>query len=153
MRTFFYKYKDENRLPIWIIIEFLTFGKIGKLYNALLKNDKIDFIILFDKKLKYNYLDSWIENIIILRNLCYHNNRIWNRNFKPLAGIPQNINNRTTFAEIYIIYKLLKFLNQENKLKRLRREIKLFFKKYPELMKSFGINDLKDIDILKNKYI
>lgn len=148
MKTFFCKYKDEKRLPIWIIIEFLTFGQIGKLYDAMLRKDKIQFAHLFNKDLKFTSLNSWIKNLVILRNFCYHNNRIWNRNFKPLAEIPDNINNRSVFAEIYIIHQLLKFLGKDHELKRLKRKSKIFFKKYPDLMKSFGLNNLKDLDIL-----
>lgn len=149
IKTFFNKYKNETRLPLWIIIEFFTFGKIGNMYNYLHKNDKIKITKLFSKDLMYKDFDSWLYNLIVLRNLCSHNNRIWNRNFKPLANIPNHINNRTTFAEIYMIYRLLKILSRENEIRRLRRECRKFFRKYPYLMNSFGISNLKDLNILK----
>lgn len=149
IKTFFNKYPDEKRLPFWIIIEFFTFGKIGNIYNYLYKKAKIKITQLFDKQLMYKDFDSWLYNLIILRNLCSHNNRVWNRNFKPLANIPSNINNRTAFAEIYIIYILLKICGRENEIRRLRKECRKFFRKYPTLMTSFGIKELKDFNKLR----
>lgn len=78
------KYDD---VPIWIIVEFLDFGKLC----ALIKNSKreiqnkickdlLDFINdnvgKIDEHFTPEIMISFIENIHELRNVCAHNNRL-----------------------------------------------------------------------------
>lgn len=79
--------KKYNDVPIWIIVEFLDFGKLcsmirnskRKIQNKVCK-DLLNFINEnigeFDEKFTPEIMISFVENIHELRNICAHNNRL-----------------------------------------------------------------------------
>ena len=79
--------KKYNDVPIWIIVEFLDFGKLcaliknskRKIQNKVCK-DLLEFINENIGKIKGHFtpemMVSFVENIHELRNVCAHNNRL-----------------------------------------------------------------------------
>lgn len=152
LTTFKKKYPLTKDYPIWIIIEILPMGSISLMYSFMKKHDQIDLAKIFDQNLSIDDLASWIYNLTLLRNFCAHNARVWNRNFKPLP-LPQqyrnNIFEKGLSGEIFILYTLIKYIYPNYSFKPLRKELRKFFLKYPNYLKSFGIQDLKELEYLK----
>lgn len=75
----------DNRFPIWVAVELLSFGSLSKLYSYLKKEDKK----IISKK--YNtdpvYLNSWIQCLVEIRNICAHFNRLYNLPFKQMPSL------------------------------------------------------------------
>jgi abortive infection bacteriophage resistance protein len=65
-------------LPIWIACEFLNFGAVSNLYQLLKYDDRQQ--IASDAGLRHERtLRGWLIALNYLRNVCAHNQRIWNR--------------------------------------------------------------------------
>ena len=82
--------KHEGNIPVWAAAEIMSFGTLSK----RIKNLKTDPDLPFSKiaesytysaksgnqvKPSKNRLVSWIRSCVVLRNICAHNGRIYNR--------------------------------------------------------------------------
>ncbi len=75
-----FRKKYEGDPPSWIQFETLSFGTISKLYENLKKSKKLDISTYFE--LSENVFGIWLQNIVIIRNICAHHDRLWNRSFR-----------------------------------------------------------------------
>lgn len=72
--------KYNGSYPIWVIIHFLTFGEVVKLYNILNSDDRQRIAIDFtDYIVSSRDFERYIEAINCLRNACAHGDRIINK--------------------------------------------------------------------------
>ena len=84
-KHYFSKYTQPLLPPSWLMAECVTFGKWSKLYRHLQKSDpthpnpKKEVAKAFD--LSVELLESWLHALTILRNICAHHGRVWNRRF------------------------------------------------------------------------
>lgn len=78
---FYEKYSAPKYPPSWMIAETLTFGTWSRVFGDLQLKDQKEISKIFDI-IKPEILAGWFHTLTILRNLCAHHNRIWNRNFK-----------------------------------------------------------------------
>lgn len=151
VRAFRNKYSSENFLPIWMTVEILPFGSLTNMYSKLSLSDK--------KEIAKHYgmstldLESWLENIRILRNFCAHNGRVWNRNFKPLSVKGKKWTNlgynwRKLSGLLYVVKYLVNEINPSFNFKELRRLLRKYFKKYPKHLKHMGFNHKSEFDFL-----
>jgi abortive infection bacteriophage resistance protein len=64
--------------PIWAVLEATTFGLLSHLYASLLLPHRktIAKAFGFDEKI----LVTWLKSIHLLRNVCAHHSRLWNKN-------------------------------------------------------------------------
>lgn len=99
--NFIKHYKKEYSVPypFWVVAEVLNFGDLSKLYAGLRARDQrsiaesFGFIIELDKltesqckNFKKNPpLASWLEQLVVIRNICAHHSRLWNRSFVPAS--------------------------------------------------------------------
>ena len=85
LKKYFSDYPNEDKLPIWMLTEILTFGEIVYLYETMsLKNRKA---IAHSYNLTLDEFTSWIKNLKLVRNLCAHNTHIINIKFKAVPLI------------------------------------------------------------------
>ncbi len=106
------KYKSDV-LPIWMVIELISFGTLSRLFTAL----KPEHETMTNKlDLPAEVFKNWLHTINHIRNICAHHSRLWNRQFVIKAKLPrkigafQDIKNDKTFVIIlilnYLFYKL-----------------------------------------------
>lgn len=104
----FRKYSGE--LPIWAAIEVTSFGFLSKFYRNL-NEDVKKFIAKHYYKVPYFYLESWLQTLSNVRNVCAHYARLYNKRltFPPkLFKEEQKLFDRGyIFAGIYITLRLL----------------------------------------------
>lgn len=74
-----YKNSYDRQYPIWVLVESLSFGNLSKFYSNMKNEDKSEICKLFYPKLKYKQLENWISGLVILRNICAHHGRVFNR--------------------------------------------------------------------------
>ena len=67
---------ENGDIPFYALAETLSFGTLSRLYKNLNTDDKATIADLYN--LKYSYLESWIETIAYVRNLCAHYGRLYN---------------------------------------------------------------------------
>lgn len=67
---------EGGELPIYALVEIISFGVLSKLYKNMLNPDKKEIAKSFG--VGYTYLESWIESISCVRNICAHYGRLYN---------------------------------------------------------------------------
>lgn len=65
-----------GKLPVYAVVEIFSFGTLSKFYKNMLNTDKNHIAKLFG--IKYTYLESWLESISYVRNICAHYGRLYN---------------------------------------------------------------------------
>lgn len=80
----------DGEIPVWAAVEVMSFGTLSKLIKNL-KTGNGSFYSVFAENYKYltsrgnnvkpslNMLSSWIHTVSIVRNMCAHNSRLYNR--------------------------------------------------------------------------
>lgn len=80
----------DGEVPVWAAVEVLSFGTLSKIIKNLKTGEGSSYSILaanYQYKSKkgnlvnpsQKMLTSWIQGISVLRNMCAHNSRIYNR--------------------------------------------------------------------------
>lgn len=144
------KYLTPDLPPVWMLTELMSFAVWAKLYDNLADKKLKQQIAGMFKVPDSKYLVSWLRSLTVLRNLCAHHHRIWNRNFTqaPLLTkrMKKNIirdQHRKIFILLFIIYDLLKNINRE---KDFYTDLTCLFSKYPDIdLKNLGFSGSVDI--------
>lgn len=75
VRNFQSNYRD-SKIPMYALVELFSFGTLSKFYKNMKNEDKK--AIASSYHIAYPYLESWIESIAYVRNLCAHYGRLYN---------------------------------------------------------------------------
>lgn len=132
------KYDMSEYPPSWMTLEVVSFGVLSKLYentnntcgtkrqlalNYGLKNEKV--------------LENWLQRFSIIRNICAHHSRVWNKRLspielpnKPLFEFPNmhNVLVYKLYAYLVCIKYILNIINPTNSFSE---RLRALFKKYP----------------------
>ena len=102
--------KYNGIIPIWAVIEVTSFGFLFQLYRNL-KEDVKKHISKVYYNVPFYYLESWLQTLSNVRNICAHYGRLYNKKltFKPrlLKKEKNQFDNWRVFAAVYIIQRLL----------------------------------------------
>lgn len=101
-----------HKMPLWVIVELISFSNLSKYYNSLYKSDKV--AICESVGIDYKYLANWLYCMSVLRNKCAHGNRIYNIRFNPPAKMSKgflqsnrDVSNQSLVAHLYILNRML----------------------------------------------
>lgn len=75
VKNFCENYEGGN-LPIYALVEVFSFGTLSKFYKNMMNQDKK--IVAKSFGIGYTYLESWLESISYIRNICAHYGRLYN---------------------------------------------------------------------------
>jgi len=75
VKNFGENYKG-GMLPIYALVEIFSFGTLSKFYKNMKNADKKEIAKTFG--IGYTYLESWLESIAYVRNICAHYGRLYN---------------------------------------------------------------------------
>ncbi len=75
VRNFQEHYKEAT-IPMYAAVELFSFGTLSKFFKNMKNEDKKAVAKTYD--IGYTYLESWIESIAYVRNLCAHYGRLYN---------------------------------------------------------------------------
>jgi abortive infection bacteriophage resistance protein len=105
-----YQKNYNGQFPIWVATEIMSFGMLSKLYKNLKINDKAAIAKEY-YGLSYTYVESWLETLTYVRNVCAHYGRLYNKTivFKPRLFKAESklIDKSKLFAAIYVTIRLL----------------------------------------------
>jgi abortive infection bacteriophage resistance protein len=118
-------------LPIWVATEIMTFGMLSRLYSNLTTEDKSKIANHFIG-VNHRIVTSWLRSLSVLRNICAHYGRLYNRKFNLAPAIHEDlsnykIENNKLFANIVAIKYLLPY---EDELDRLIDDLNKAIKKW-----------------------
>lgn len=74
-----FKRKYGGSVPVWAAVEIVSFGKVSRMYKAMKDCDKIRVAKRYF--LNSKDLSSYIQHLSVVRNVCAHHARLWDRNF------------------------------------------------------------------------
>lgn len=126
----------DGELPIYALVEIFSFGTLSKFYKNMKNSDKKVVAKTFG--VGYSYLESWIESISYVRNICAHYGRLYNAKLSKTPILykeyaTQGIGNNRIFGVLTCMKHLLKedlhwniFLDQ----------IEILFDKYENIDKA-----------------
>lgn len=87
----FAKYDEPSLPPVWKTLEVASFGTLSKLYCNF-KDTEVKKQVAKSLAIpQYIYLESWLKCATVLRNLCAHHSRLWNRRFAWKPQLPQKM--------------------------------------------------------------
>lgn len=127
-----HKLKYNSKMPLWVIVELMSFSNISKLYNSMYitEKDAISTSVGTGRKTLENHLHC----LAVLRNKCSHAARLYNTEMNPPAKFSTqflrknpDIKNNSLFAYILILLKRLP--NYEHK-KALISDIETVIEEY-----------------------
>lgn len=119
----------HGAIPMWAAVEVMSFGTLSKVITNL-KTGKDSAYPELAKYYRHttadgkerspgsDMLNSWIQTVVLIRNMCAHNGRIYNR---PIKVTPQILNiDRTAenprFSGLYQAVLAMKYLRPNNKI-------------------------------------
>ena len=75
----------QSHLPIWMAVELWDFGMLSHFLGGMKVADKDQIAALYNV-MDGQTLESWLRSLNVIRNICAHHSRLWN---KPLAVTPR----------------------------------------------------------------
>lgn len=155
-----YKKSDDEiiNIPIWLVIDILTFGEVLNLYKILYK--KYQNQIAKDHNLKREVYLSWLETINLIRNLSAHNSNITDMKFttKPkileefkskLYVVNGKVSDRIAIA-ILILEYLVYVINPKYTGGAIRKTLKkICHNRTDKEAQKLGFKDFETVESLK----
>ena len=113
------KYKEPS-IPIWSIAEIIPLGLLSKLYKNLSEEKTKKSIANAFGSVDSTLIESWLEHLTVVRNICAHHNRLWNREFtvtpkhytKPQGALAEQfVSTRKIYNTLIILMYFNSILN------------------------------------------
>ena len=102
-------YPDE--IPIWAVVETLTFGTLASIYNNLCT--PVAKVVSTSYGIRWDILGSYLQHLSVLRNFCAHHSRLYDRKFYKFQPLkewrtidPRLSDTRTFFYQVLLSYRL-----------------------------------------------
>lgn len=134
VQEYFKTYHGETYLPLWMLVEFLSFGTLFTLFRHI--NDFEKKTIARQLGLSDDVLQSWLLSLNYSRNLCAHHDRLWNRELGVRPVTPRKMPEWTSLIlhannRVFVTLTTLNYLT-----KKICPEIK-WDSRVKNLLKSF----------------
>ena len=153
IRHFKDKYNTTD-LPIWSVVEIISFGSLSKLFMLLQENEQ-NLVIAKMGNINKLVFFKWFKALSSVRNACAHHSRLWNKILGVSFEIPRgnlkftpliNSKNKIFFALTLIEYILTSIGEDEIEFKT---KLKTLLSKYPNIdIKAMGfIDNWQDLEI------
>lgn len=144
---------EGGELPIYALVEVFSFGTLSKFYKNMKNEDKKAVAKSFG--IGYTYLESWLESISYVRNICAHYGRLYNAKLSKTPMLYKEysqagIGNNRIFGVLLCMKQILKNDAHWN---QYVDQIDMLIDKYEKVdVKTMGFpGNWKEL--LKNKWI
>lgn len=130
---------EGGKLPIYALVEVFSFGTLSKFYKNMKNPDKKAVAKSFG--VGFTYLESWLESISYVRNICAHYGRLYNAKLSKTPMLYKEyseigIGNNRIFGVLLCLKQLLKNDSHWN---IFVDKIELLFEKYESVdIKTMG---------------
>ena len=127
---------DPADVPFYAVVEIISFGALSKFYKNMNGADKAAIADIYG--VPYVFLESWIESIAYVRNLCAHYGRLYNaRLTKTPALFDEYSKNGISSQRVFGVLCCIKHLvPHDDNWTDFIREIEDLFKKYSAVNKA-----------------
>lgn len=96
----------DGFMPVWAMVEIVTFGTLSKLYKNLNKETQGEISRQYG--VDPIYLSSWLNTFVLVRNACAHYGRLYNWRLPScpkLFNDCRGFSNTRIFSVIYLLFK------------------------------------------------
>lgn len=130
---------EGGKLPIYALVEVFSFGTLSKFYKNMKNSDKK--VVAKSFGVGFTYLESWLESISYVRNICAHYGRLYNAKLSKTPMLYKEyseagIGNNRIFGVLLCLKHLLKTDSHWN---IFVDNIELLFEKYESVdIKTMG---------------
>lgn len=107
-----HKAKYDSKMPLWVIVELMSFSNTSKLYSSMYISEKEK--IADTVGVSYATLENHLHCLAVLRNKCAHAARLYNTQFNPPARFTKQflkkypeVKNNSLFAYVLVLLKRL----------------------------------------------
>lgn len=107
-----HKVKYDSKMPLWVIVELMSFSNTSKLYSSMYISEKEK--IADAVGVSYATLENHLHCLAVLRNKCAHAARLYNTQFNPPARFTKqflkkypDVKNNSLFAYVLVLLKRL----------------------------------------------
>ncbi len=144
---YYSKYNSPEYPPIWMMMETLSFGACSKLFANLKQvSHKKKICEIFNRA--PTIMDSWLETMVYIRNVCAHHARLWNRWLVDAPMIPKldpihnylQERNRRFIVCAYILICLLQPIAPKSHWKQKLYDLFVKYENYPGVAMGFMNN-------------
>jgi abortive infection bacteriophage resistance protein len=80
---------SEELPPVWAVCEVMSLGLLSRWYSSL-KPQQTRKAIANAYGLSDVVLKSWLQNLNLVRNICAHHSRLWNRKLTVTPTLPRS---------------------------------------------------------------
>ena len=143
---------EGGQLPIYALVEVFSFGTLSKFYKNMKNPDKKAVAKSFG--VGYTYLESWLESISYVRNICAHYGRLYNAKLSKTPKLyneytEAGVGNNRIFGVLLCIRMLLK---KDKHWNTFVEQVELLFEKYEHVdFKTMGFpKNWKELLEVKN---
>ncbi len=135
-------------LPLWMVGEILSFGTVLTAYRGV--SNEIKGNIAKRYHIPVPVLTSWLQTVNVIRNICAHHGRLWNRELGVKPYIPRKnkypewhdpvaIPRNRVFGVLTILRYLLKIIAPQSNWKK---RFMALLDEYPNISRwSMGFSD------------
>jgi abortive infection bacteriophage resistance protein len=153
VKDFYNKY-DEEYLPVWAMVEIVSFNTLSKIFANLKESYRNE--ITKELKIKPFVFQRWLHTLTYIRNICAHHSRLWNKSLAIEPMIPKNqkifhsLNNQKLFFVLSMIQFV--FLSIDDEEFDFKAELKSLLSKYSSIdIKAMGfIEDWEEFEIWRD---
>ncbi|MDR1196624.1 MAG: Abi family protein [Endomicrobium sp.] len=158
IQNFYKNYSLSKDLPIWILVEIMTFGKLLTFFRGV--DDNIRKTIASCYNTNDEVFKSWMLTLNTIRNICAHHSRLWDKILvtKPKIprlkhdtnwSVPLQIKNTKIFCILTILAYLIKIIAPQSKWKSRLLDLFNDYKNIPLYKLGFP-KGWENIDMWKN---
>ncbi|MGL5251270.1 MAG: Abi family protein [Enterovibrio sp.] len=100
LRHYLSSYELPRLPPCWMMMELLSWGELSHLYDGLQKTDQK--AIARGLHTHAELLLSWLKGINVVRNICAHHARLWNRELGVSIKLPTSSSTKWLKHEVVL---------------------------------------------------
>ncbi|WP_062381108.1 Abi family protein [Demequina pelophila] len=90
------KYAEHAHPPIWLMAELSSFGTLRELFTGASSDVRVTVADRY--QVAPHVLDSWLRALTLVRNICAHHGRLWNKHLGHSPVIPRRSSKRPMSA-------------------------------------------------------
>ena len=105
-------YEGES-IPLYALVEIISFGMLSKFFKNMKNEDKKDMAKSFG--VGYKYLESWLETLAYVRNICAHYGRLYNAKFSKTPILYKEHHEKVPNNRMFGVLVCLKYLLTKDK--------------------------------------
>ena len=132
-----HKEKYNGIFPVWVALEVLNFSDLSKMFSNMKTADQKEIARKYYNRVYYEDLRNWLHVLSVIRNICAHYGRIYNRPLPVRTRLPKSIREDVKANEFFSVIIILKYLfvnsNRQHLWDYFITNLKLLLEQYSEI--------------------